>query len=272
MTDVAPSSSETLAAALIVAFPGYVEGRLAPLGVLDDPAVIAAAETGCVGLGMALNELVAVPLHQQTHSPLELVRNAMSPIIEALQAAGVAPPQRDAHAAAIHPEDVYDLYPASSRDLGDEAWQLHVQWGLDKARVVAGMVPAPVEAGPTEEPGEERVVPALPSVALFGVDGEHRDEIAAAVAGLGYQTLVWRNPAALEAGLKTRPSLVLVDLGHPTAHDAIRSIATALVRVIAVGGMVDDFATAGVMALGAETAVQLDRVVERLPGLLPRIV
>ena len=265
MTDVAPSSSETLAAALIVAFPGYVEGRLARFGVLDDPAVIAAAETGCVDLGMALNELNGVPLHDQTHSPLELVRSAMGPITEALRAAGVASPVRDPQAEAIHPEDVYDLYPASPRDFGDEVWQLHVQWGLDKARVVAGMVPAPAHRG-------DDVVPVQPSVALFGVDRERREAIAAAVAGLGYQTLMWRNPAALEAGLELRPSLVLVDLSHPTAHDAIRAVATAAVRVIAVGDRVDDFATAGVMALGAETAIPSDRVVDRLPRLLPRIV
>lgn len=265
VADETRSETEILAAALVAAFPSYVEAKLGPLNVLDQPAVLAAAESGCVVLGLELQDLVALPLDRQTRSPLELVRSAMSPITEALLAAGVTPPPRDAYSAEMHPEDVFELYPASSRDFGDQVWRLHMQWGLDKARVVAGMVPA---APAVDDP----VVSALPQIALFGLDREHREGIAEAVAGLGFQTSVWRNPAALEAGIESRPALVLVDLSHPNAHEAIRAVAAARLRVAAIGELVDDFATAGAMALGAETAVGLDRIVDRLPSLLPRVV
>ena len=36
-------------------------------------------------------------------------------------------------AEAALPGDVYDLAPASTRDLGDEVWALHLAWGAAKA-------------------------------------------------------------------------------------------------------------------------------------------
>jgi hypothetical protein len=259
------SITELLAAALVAAFPQFVEDRLAALGVEPETDLVYAAEAGCISLSHALNELVYASLPKQGESPLQMVRIATQPLSEALAAAGVPAPQRDERAVEIHPEDVYGLYPASSRELGDEVWQLHMQWGLDKARVVAGMVPATATAA-----GSGVVV--RPSVALFGVGREERDVLAHAAAALGYENLVWRNPAALEGGIESRPTLVLVDLSHPAAHDAIRTISAAAIRVVAVGDSIDDLVIPGVMALGAEEVVALDRIVERLPGLLPRIV
>lgn len=259
------STTEQLAAALVAAFPQFVEGKLAALGVEPDTEVVYAAEAGCISLGHALNELVHASLPMQSESPLQLVRMATKPLAEALAATGVPVPMRDGSAVEIHPEDVYDLYPASPSELGEEVWQLHVQWGLEKARVVAGMVPAP----PAETVSGGR---RLPAVAIFGLGQDRREAIAAAIGPLGYETLAWRNPAALDAGLPTRPALVLVDLDHPNAHDAIRAVADGGLRAIAVGEHVNDFATAAVMTLGAETAIDLDRLVERLPGLLPRLV
>lgn len=261
-----PSTTELLAAALVVAFPQFVEAKLAALGVEPEGEVLHAAESGCTTLGHALHELIATALPLQGESPLQLVRIATQPLSAALAAAGVYPPERDAQAVEIHPEDVYDLYPASSRELGEEVWQLHMQWGLEKARVVAGMVPAKAP-----QDGTQPSV-GLPAVALFGVNGEWRTAAAPTLAGLGYEMLVWRNPAALDAGLKRRPNLVLVDLDHPTAHDAIRASVAAQVRVIAVGSTINDLVADGLMALGAESVVDRDRLVERLPGLLPRLV
>jgi hypothetical protein len=265
MTDGERSTTEMLAAALVGAFPGFVEGKLSALGVAAESDILYAAESGCIALGHALHELMSTSLALQERSPLELVRVATHPLSEALAAAGVPPPHRDEYAAVLHPEDVYDLYPASSRELGEEVWELHVQWGLDKARVVAGMVPA-------VDPDPDDVAGADPAVALFGVPRDRSDGIPALLGERGYATLVWRNPAALDAGLKRRPVLVIVALSHPTAHEAIRTAAGAGRRVVAVGDGVDDFATAAVMALGAETALDLDRLLDRLPGLLPRLV
>lgn len=261
MGDGERSTIELLAAALVAAFPRYVEEKLAEIEVAVEPEIAAAAEASCADLAFALHGLVATPVHLQQSSPLELVRGAMRTLSEALGAAGVTPPARDEQAVAINPDDVYDLGPASSQEFGEEVWQLHIEWGLEKARDVAGVVPAG-GAGSTK----------LPAVAAFGVPRARRDGLAEAVADLGYELLVWRNPAALEDGLEKRPELVLVDVSHPNAHDAIRRAVSAGRRVVAVGNAVDDFAAAAVMALGAEGALELDGLVERLPGLLPRLV
>jgi hypothetical protein len=266
VTNETHSTTELLAASLVVAFPRFVEGKLASLGVEPDTEVVKAAEAGCISLGHALNELVYASLPMQSESPLQLVRMATQPIAEALAAAGVPVPMRDERAVEIHPEDVYDLYPASSRELGDDVWQLQMQWGLEKARVVAGMVPAPAEHV-TAEPSA-----GVPAVALFGLGRESRDAISASLAGLGYEPLVWRNPAALASGVGRSPTLVLVDLAHPGAHEAIRVLVAADVRVVAVGAHVDDLVAPGIMALGAQEVIQLDRLLDRLPDLLPRIV
>ena len=254
-----------LSAALVAAFPRFIEGKLASLGVEPDTDLVDAAEAGCISLGHVLDELVTASLPLQGESPLQLVRIATRPLSEALAAAGVRTPKRDERDAEIHPEDIYDLYPASSRELGDEVWRLHMQWGLDKARVVAGMVPATPTAAESE-------TARRPAIALFAGGRELRDAMTETVASLGYETLVWRNPAALKDGMKNRPALVLIDLSHANAPDAIRAVAAAGIRVVAVGDSIDDFATAAAMALGAETALGLDRIVDRLPGLLPRMV
>ena len=93
--------------------------------------------------------------------------------------------------------------------------------------------------------------------------------MTATAADLGYRFLVWRNPAALEHGLAAPPDLLIVDLDHPAARDAVRKAASAT-RVVAIGRAVDDMAEAAVMALGAEVVVESDRILDRLGGLLPR--
>jgi hypothetical protein len=57
----------------------------------------------------------------------------------ALAEAGTPPVRRDPAAVAALPGDLYDLAPASSRPLGDAAWEAHMAWGAAKA---AAMTPA----------------------------------------------------------------------------------------------------------------------------------
>lgn len=252
---------DELARALVAAFPGYLHDRLDELGVAVDGAVAEAVDAAIGELSRSLQRLAQLPPQDQVKSPLELVRDATVPISAVLAAGAVAPVPRDEWAVAIHPEDVYELYPASSRDLGEEAWQMHLAWGIDKARVVGGMVPAASEPPPASpRPG--------PAVALFGI--ADRGPLIADLERRGYRCLVWRNPAALAT--TERPVLVLVDLRHPTAHDAIRSLNADGTRVVAVSDRVDDFVMAGVMALGAEEVVELRHITGRLDRLLPHIV
>ena len=221
MTDTA---SAALAAALKAAFPEYLRERLTELGVMGEPHLTRALESAVETLAAALDDFVTVPMDRQRRSPLELVRSATEPVSAALAEMGVARAARDAAAVAIHPEDLYGLYPASSRDLGEPVWRLHIEWGFDKARQVAGMIPAPAEDG-------GRTPPAVGAkVALFGLSRERRETLAPVIGKHGYEIQVWRNPAAL-----------------------------------------DGRCSAAVMALGAEAVLELDRLVDRLPGLLPRL-
>jgi hypothetical protein len=262
MSDQASLSSQ-LRTALVEAFPKYVTRRLQELRVDSPQEVI---ERSAADLNESLARLEESP-HDLGESPLELVRIATEPITGALLAAGVDPVERDAQAAELHPDDLFDLYPATSRDLGEDAWRVHMKWGLERARLVAGMVPAPSPEPPPGDSAAQRV----PAVALFGVAEPKRTELADRIRNLGYRPLVWRNPAALDDGLGAMPVLVLVDLRHPTAEGAVRRLVAEGIRVIAIGEGVTDFTQAALMALGAEEAVELDRVVDLLGGRLPQV-
>ena len=269
-----PALSAQLRRVLLEAFPDYVAQKLQELGVAVPDEVAERAATVLDGLLMRLEDSP----RDLGESPLELVRIATEPITEALLAAGAAPVERDAQAVQLHPDDVFDLYPATSRDLGEEVWRVHMQWGLERARLVAGMVPSPSpEAKASDSAEQSRAdssgLPDVPAVALFGFAEPGRTELVERIGGLGYRPLVWRNPAALEEQLAAAaPRLVLVDLGHPSAEDAVRRLAAAGIRIIGCGTAVTDFTQAAIMALGAEEVVELDRIVQRPDAVLPRLV
>jgi hypothetical protein len=241
------------------AFPAYVRRRLRELAVVSIPLDVTALTAE---LKEELTEVLVVPPRRQDRSPLEVIRHFLDRVGAALAGQGVAAAERDEAAVAMHPSDRYALYPASSRDLGERAWRAHLEWGFEKARLVAGVVPA----------GPRRGATGQPAVALFGLERPLRDSLADGLTTAGYRALVWRNPAALGDGLDERPVLTIVALGHPAAHDAIRAVAQAGLQVVAVSGRVEDFTTAGIMALGATDVVESNRILDRLDGLLPRLV
>lgn len=129
-----PPESRRLLEALVAAYPRYVVSRLShpPDGL--DPAL----EEGRRWLGARLTELLSLPFSEQARGPLEVFQEAMIFPTRLLAEAGVATPRRDPVTAAALPGDVYDLAPASSRDLGEEVWRIHLLWGATKARAVAG--------------------------------------------------------------------------------------------------------------------------------------
>jgi hypothetical protein len=257
----ASDSQETdpLVTALVAAFPGYVADRLAGLGVVRDEELDTAVARATSWLEAELRLLLARPGIEQTESPLEVVRRATAPVTALLAARGVAPVERDQWHEENQPGDPYGLYPASSQELGEEAWRLHIDWGVRKARAVAGVVP-----GSSSGKG-----PAISAVALFGVPVEQRDELREAIERRDFRVLVWRNPAALEDEGNVRPVLALVHLGHPEAHWAIRQLAIERIRVVAYGDDVNDLTAPGVLALGAEEAIDTPRLLSRLDRLLP---
>lgn len=252
--------SRELKAALVEALVPYL-ARLA--GERDWPLPDGwgdAVEEGRTWLSQALDELLAEPIGRQARSPLELFQEALRFPTAALASAAVPAAERDPVAVNALPGDLYAMAPASSQALGERAWKAHVAWGMEKARLVAGMVPSAATDS------------VAPSVALVGVDLMDRARIGEIVAAAGYTLRLLRNPAAVAAATTgVAPALVLVDLTHVAADDAIRSFSAAGLRVVAFGPHVDDVAMARAAALGAGEVLPRSRVIRRLPDLLPRL-
>jgi hypothetical protein len=57
---------------------------------------------------------------------------------DALTGADVAPVVRDDVTVAAMPGDRFALAPASSSELGDDAWRAHLAWGAEKASAIIG--------------------------------------------------------------------------------------------------------------------------------------
>ena len=251
-----------LVAAFVSALPEYIVGRLRLIEVTADESIAAALQLSTNQLEQDLVDLLARPAADQTESPLEMVRRATEPISQALEELGVPPVERDDWEREAHPDDRYGLYPATSRDLGEQAWRLHIDWGKQKAKAIAGLVPA--ASGPR---------PAVaPSVVLFGVPMGDREELAEAIAGRGFRVLIWRNPAALADAAQERPALAVVHLGHPEVHKAIRELTSAGTRVVVAGDEVTDLVKPGLLALGAADVIPSSDLLARLDRLLPNIV
>lgn len=253
--------SHRVAEAFVAAYPAYVRRRLEQLGVAG-PEIDAAIERGRASLEAAFAAWRGPGPERQRASPLELFREALGAPTHTAIALGAAAPDREDIQERVLPGDLLDLAPATSRDLGDEAWEAHVAWGLARAEAISGMAPRPPEA-PV----------AGVRVALVGSDLMDRARIGDAAEAAGCEMEVWRNPGAIAARLaETAPALALVDLAHPAANEAIRKVAAAGVRTIAFGPHVDDVAMAAARALGADEVLSRARFFARLPALFPRAV
>lgn len=127
--------ADPLVGVLVSAYRPYVEATLRARQIDPNPVTDALTE-GEAWLKTALTDLLDVPFAQQRRGPLEIFQEAMRFPTEALQAAGVEPAPRDEVTAHALPGDVYDLAPASSRDLGEDVWHAHLTWGARKAQAL----------------------------------------------------------------------------------------------------------------------------------------
>lgn len=102
-------------------------------------AVVALAETAgerarnTVGADVA--DLLALDIDQQTTAPLAMLRGAVVYPTQVLEAAGVPHVERDAVEAAMFPDDVYALGPATYADIDPSLHDLGMEWGAAKAFV-----------------------------------------------------------------------------------------------------------------------------------------
>jgi len=218
------------------AYRPYVADRLASAGL---PTVSEAIAAGEAWLRETLEDLLARPFTDQTRSPLEVFQEAMRFPTAALEREGAPVVDRDPAVAVAIPGDLYDLAPASSQSLGEDAWRAHLAWGAAKA-----------------------AAHSAPSAILVGrnlIDASRVREVAEA---RGYAFAVTgRVPVE-----PRRYTVAFVDLEHPDADDAIRALSATCGSVVAFGPHVDDFAMTRALTLGAREAVPRSRFL-RDPGV-----
>ncbi len=256
--------SAAVHAAFVDAYEPYVTSILQARSLSEPPGWADALAQGRSWLDRTLQTLLELPAAEQRRSPLEVFQEALGFPTRVLAAAGLEPVERDPVAVRALPGDLYELAPASSQDLGEAAWKAHVAWGIAKAKAVGGVVPVPSNP---ERPSTK------PVVALLGTDLMDRSRIEPVAQSGGLRLEVWRNPAAIEAGLEgSVPAILLVDLAHPAADEAIRAGSEAGVRTIGFGPHVDDVALVRARSLGATDALARSIFFRRLPELLPRQV
>lgn len=122
-----------LVSALTAAYRPYVLAIVIDRGWETSAELDRSLDEGESWLGSQLDELLSLPFADQTRGPLEVFQEAMRFPTDALAFGGIPAAHRDQVAANALPGDVYDLAPASSRDLGEEVWVAHLQWGARKA-------------------------------------------------------------------------------------------------------------------------------------------
>ncbi len=134
----------TLADGVEAALPGWVaravEERARQAGVpvtadLTD-AARRAGEEARAEVGTAVRALLARDVDDQPTGPLALLRGAVRYPTAVLVEAGVPPVARDEVDRRLHPDDVYDLSPASFGDLDPALHEPGIAWGAAKAHVV----------------------------------------------------------------------------------------------------------------------------------------
>ena len=111
-------------------FRPYLSERLAERGLEVPGEIMDEAEQWLAG---HLADELGLPFGEQRHGPLEFFQAAMEIPTNWLVESGATPVSRDPVTVEVLPGDVYDLAPASSRDLGEEGWMAHMSWGTAKA-------------------------------------------------------------------------------------------------------------------------------------------
>jgi hypothetical protein len=255
MPTILSAEATAVVRTFVAVYPEYVRSRVNE-GALT-PELESAIGEGAAWLEAELISLLAIDFSAQRRGPLELFQEATRFPTEALATAGNDPQERPPVEQSALPGDRFGLAPASSQDLGEPAWKAHVAWGVTKAAVVAGAVPA-------------SRIRAEPRVAIVGGSIADRSVVERNVHRAGLQFVLWRNPAAIEQGLAAGPPLLaIIDLDHAAAGRAVAVIAEAGGRVLAFGGGVDDLQQAATMALGAEDVVDRDHLEAAVARMLP---
>jgi len=120
---------ERAVARIMVAYAGEV-----PPEVADDAR--RAGEEATAAVGVELRRLLALDVERQPTNPLSILRGAVRYPTAVLQRVGVPPVVRDEFRERAFPDDVYDLAPASWRDVDESLHEPGIVWGAWKAKTV----------------------------------------------------------------------------------------------------------------------------------------
>lgn len=134
----------TLVAAVDAHLAAWVERRVVELhrawaGSVPDAvaaAAVAAGERARAEVVPRVRALLERDVDDQPTGPLALLRGAAPHATSVLRAAGVPPVVRDEVATRLHPDDLYDLGPATFADLDPAVHEPGLVWGAAKAHVV----------------------------------------------------------------------------------------------------------------------------------------
>lgn len=96
---------------------------------------VAAGEAARRDVTPRLRELLEADIDAQWTNPLSIIRSAVVHANDVLAAAGVTPPDRDAHDTRINPDDIYAIGPAAFGDLGPDVHAAGLVWGAAKAHI-----------------------------------------------------------------------------------------------------------------------------------------
>lgn len=244
-------------AAFTSAYEPYVRSRAeerlagsgAAAGSEEREALLRVSLEEAIGRGRSwleerLDELSETSFAGQRRGPLELFQEAMRFPTQALAAAGVPAPERDPVTANALPGDLYDLAPATSRDLGEEAWAAHLAWGAAKARALRP-----------------------PTVGVLSRNLMDRSKLETALRSAGMEPTLLGGSGEAPVDL----AAVLVDLEHPAARETVERASEAGTPCAAFGPHVNKEALAAAMEWGAREAVPRS-VAFRDPAALVRRV
>ncbi|MDE0168851.1 MAG: hypothetical protein OXS29_04960 [bacterium] len=132
------TAGDHLVDVLVDAYAAYVRAAVGQRIGREPAGLDEALGEGRRWLQDALECLLGRPYPLQDRGPLELFQEAMRFPTAVLQAEGYPPVPRDDLTRSALPGDLYDLAPASSRDLGEEVWRAHLAWGATKAAAMTG--------------------------------------------------------------------------------------------------------------------------------------
>ena len=240
-------AAHDLITSMLAAYSGFAERRVQELGIDRPPSFDDALTEGRAWLAVNLEALLDLPFDEQRRGPLEVFQEAMRFPTEALTAAGFAAVRRDPGAAAALPGDLYNLAPASSRQLGEEVWVAHLAWGATKAESFR----------------------RSQQVGLLSANLMDRSRIEPLVERSGARLVVWPTWVERIAGMDgPPPDLVLVDLSVPDSLVAIEALVRVDVRVIAFGPHVDRERLQEARRVGAEQVLARSLFFEKLGDFL----